>query len=133
MLAARRIASPHETRRDHMKWNVMAAASALALSTLGSAAPKSAVVESSPDVLRPQAAKKASARVSTPLVLAPALVSPFAAVTAEDVGDPDSFGRNVTYLGLAQTLAVALVDDCSTSDPTLERCIVNNPAPLPTP
>jgi hypothetical protein len=123
-------------QEEHMKWNLVVAASALALGALATAAPKSAVVEQSPDVLRPQAnknaASKASARVATPLVLAPSLVSPTAAVTPEDVGDADSFGRNVTYLGLAQTMAVTLADDCSGSDPTLERCIVNNPAPAST-
>jgi hypothetical protein len=70
--------------------------------------------------------------VATPLVLAPGLVSAAAAPLPEDVGDADSFGRNVTYLGLAQTLAVTLADDCSGSDPTLERCVVNNPAPAST-
>ena len=115
-----------------MKWNVIAAASALALGSMGNAAPKSAIVEKSPDVLRPQAVGKAAVRATTPLVLAPGLVSPFAALTPEDVGDADSFGRNVTYLGLAQTMAVTLADDCSGSDPALERCIVNNPAPAPT-
>jgi hypothetical protein len=116
-----------------MKWNVIVAASAMAVSTLAaSAPPKSAVTEISPDVVRPEVAKKYVSRPITPLVLAPGLVSPAAAVTPEDVGDADSFGRNVTYLGLAQTLGVTLLDDCTGSDPTLERCIVNNPAPAPT-
>lgn len=89
-------------------------------------------VERSPDVLQTQQVKKPSARVATPLVLAPGVVSATAAPTEEDVGDPDSFGRSVTYLGLAQTLPVTLADDCSGSDPTFERCIVNQPAPSPT-
>jgi hypothetical protein len=83
-------------------------------------------------VLQPQQAKKSAPRVAAPLVPAPGTVTAAAAPTAEDVGDPDSFGRNVTYLGLAQTMPVTLADDCSGSDPTLERCIVNNPAPLST-
>jgi len=117
-----------------MKWNVIVAASAIAISTLAAAAPpKAAVAERSADVLQPKYLKKPVARATaTPLVLAPGLVAAAAAVTPEDVGDADSFGRNVTYLGLAQTLAVTLTDDCSTSDPALERCIVNNPAPAPT-
>lgn len=56
-----------------------------------------------------------------------------AAPTVEDVGDPDSFGRNVTYLGLTQTQPVVILPDCTGSDPTLERCIVANAAPGPTP
>jgi hypothetical protein len=114
-----------------MKWNVMVAASAISLASFASAAPQSSR-ERSPDVLQPRQAKKSATRVAAPLVLAPGLVTAAAAPTAEDVGDPDSFGRNVTYLGLAQTLPVTLSDDCSGSDPTLERCIVNNPAPLST-
>lgn len=114
-----------------MKWNVMIAASAISLGSFASAAPP-ASHEKSPDVLQPQHAKKPAARVAAPLVLAPGLVTAAAAPTPEDVGDADSFGRNVTYLGLAQTLAVTLADDCSGSDPTIERCIVNNPAPLST-
>src|SRR5262245_39518977 len=52
-----------------------------------------------------------------------------AAPTTEEVGDAESFGKNVIYLGLAQTLPVTLVADCTGSDPTLERCIVQNAAP----
>jgi hypothetical protein len=50
----------------------------------------------------------------------------------EEVGDADSFGRNVTYLGLAQTIAVTIIDDCTGSDPAVERCIVANPPPAST-
>ena len=116
-----------------MKWNVIVAASALAAASLASAAPpKAAAAERSADLLQPRYLKRPLARAATPLVLAPGLLTPAAALLPEDVGDADSFGRNVTYLGLAQTLAVTLTDDCSGSDPTLERCIVNNPAPAPT-
>ena len=53
--------------------------------------------------------------------------------TVEEVGDADSFGRDVIYLGLAQTANVALQDDC-TPDPMAppgpnDRCIVLNPQP----
>jgi len=114
-----------------MKWKVILAASAISVGTLATAAPpKAAVTERSADVLQPKYLKKPAARLATPLVLAPSVAA--AAVTPEDVGDADSFGRNVTYLGLAQTMSVVLSDDCSTSDPTLERCIVNNPPPAST-
>jgi hypothetical protein len=54
-------------------------------------------------------------------------------VTAADVGDADSFGRGVVYLGLAQTGTVWFQADC-TPDPSNpfgpdDRCIVLNPAP----
>jgi hypothetical protein len=75
--------------------------------------------------------RKSAARAATPLLLSPA-VTAAAAPTVEDVGDADSFGRNVTYLGLAQTLPVTVLDDCSASDPAFERCIVANAAPAPT-
>src|SRR5688572_9881994 len=117
-----------------MKWNILAAASAAAITTLAVtslaiAAPPKVVAEVSPDVLRPQALKRAS-RAALPLVLSPAALA--AAVTPEDVGDADSFGKNVTYLGFAQTLGVTLADDCTGTDPLVERCIVQNAAPAPT-
>ena len=56
--------------------------------------------------------------------------------TVEEVGDADSFGRDVIYLGNAQTGIVALQDDC-TPDPTAppgptDRCIVLNAQPSAT-
>jgi hypothetical protein len=112
-----------------MKWTVLCASAALALTTVpAGAAPPREKTEKSPDILNPALAKKAPRGV-VPLVLAPTLVAAAAAPTPEDVGDADSFGKNVTYLGLAQTMGVTLVDDCTGSDPTLERCIVQNPAP----
>jgi hypothetical protein len=118
--------SPQE---EHMKWKVLAATSALAVTTLGLAAPPKRAVESSPDVMRPQQLQKAS-HAALPLVLSPAALA--LAVTPEDVGDADSFGKNVTYLGLAQTLGVTLADDCTGTDPLVERCIVQNAAPAST-
>jgi hypothetical protein len=115
-----------------MKWTVCLASAALALTTLSAgAAPPREMAERSPDILNPALAKKAP-RGTAPLVLAPSLVAAAAAPTPEEVGDADSFGKNVIYLGLAQTIGVTLVDDCTGSDPTLERCIVQNPAPAPT-
>jgi hypothetical protein len=112
-----------------MKWTALASASALAVSTLTLAAPPKRATEVSPDVLAPQALRKAS-RAEVPLVLSPTALA--ALVTPEDVGDADSFGKNVTYLGLAQTLSVTLADDCTGTDPLVERCIVQNPAPAST-
>lgn len=110
-----------------MKWNVLIAASAISAAALASGATPRPSMENSPDVLKPVVAKKTLARESAPLVVAAA-----AAPTVEDVGDPDSFGRNVTYLGLAQTISVTVADDCTGSDPAFDRCIVANPAPSPT-
>jgi hypothetical protein len=116
-----------------MKWIALVAASAISVTSLAAAAApaKKPTIEKSPDVLRTTQLKKSSARTTAPLLLSTTATAA-AAPTAEEVGDPDSFGRAVTYLGLAQTLPVTVLDDCSTSDPTLERCIVANPAPAPT-
>jgi len=116
-----------------MRWIALVAASALACTTLaaGAAPAKPLATEKSPDVLLPQQARK-SVSAREPLLLAPSAVAAAAAPTIEDVGDADSFGRNVTYIGLAQTMSVTVLDDCSTSDPTVERCIVANAAPAPT-
>ena len=53
------------------------------------------------------------------------------AVTDEDVGDSDSFGRNLRWLGLAD-MAVELTDTCPGTDPDA-GCQVLNPAPAVTP
>jgi hypothetical protein len=121
-----------------MKWTALIAASGgllgtLALGTPALAAPhKSPAVENSPDVLRPQQARKALARPALAPPLAEGLLTAAAAPTVEEVGDADSFGRNVIYLGMAQTQGVVVQPDCTGSDPTLERCIVANPAPATT-
>jgi hypothetical protein len=116
-----------------MTWNVLIAASAITATTLASGATPRPTVDTSPDVLKSAPAKRSLARAAEPLVLAPGAITAAAAPTVEDVGDADSFGRNVTYLGLAQTLAVTIIDDCTGSDPAVERCIVANPAPASTP
>jgi len=119
-----------------MKWKVMVATTAIAcVSIAASAAPLTRSIEKSPDVLRPQQLKRSLSRNAVgPQVLAasPLLATAAAAPTIDEVGDADSFGKNVTWLGLAQTLPVTLADDCSGSDPAFERCIVQQPAPLPT-
>lgn len=116
-----------------MKWTSLAAAAAvsLALGLNASAAPPRPTVEKSPDILRPQQLKE-KARIGAATLLAPLAITAAAAPTVEEVGDADSFGKNVTYLGLAQTLPVVVLPDCTGSDPTLERCILANPAPGPT-
>ena len=59
-----------------------------------------------------------------------------AAPTVEEVGDADSFGRDVVYLGNAQTSNVALQSDCTPdpSNPPLpnDRCVVLNAQPAST-
>jgi hypothetical protein len=59
-------------------------------------------------------------------------VTAAAAPTDAEVGDADSFGHNVIYLGLAQTLPISITSDCTGSDSTLETCIVSSPPPLVT-
>jgi hypothetical protein len=59
-----------------------------------------------------------------------------AAPGVDEVGDPDSFGNNVIYLGIAQTPGISLLDDC-TPDPMYppdpdSRCITLKPQPLTT-
>lgn len=117
-----------------MKWTALVAASAISLASLsaGAAPPKTATAEKSPDILRSPQLRKSAARPSAPLLAAPSITAAAAAPTVEEVGDADSFGRDVTYIGLAQTLSVAVADDCSGSDPTLERCVLANAAPAPT-
>ncbi|HEU4780647.1 MAG TPA: hypothetical protein VFS58_12265, partial [Steroidobacteraceae bacterium] len=117
-----------------MKWTALIAASAISLASgvAGAAPAESATIENSPDVLRAPQIGKSATRASAPLILAPSLTATAAAPTVEDVGDADSFGRNVTYLGLAQTLSVTVQDDCTGSDPAFERCVVANAAPAPT-
>lgn len=67
----------------------------------------------------------AAARAAAPISISAA------AVTDEDVGDSDSFGRNLRWLGLAD-MAVELTDTCPGTDPDA-GCQVLNPAPAFTP
>lgn len=68
--------------------------------------------------------------LSAAKVAAPISISA-AAVSDEDVGDSDSFGRNLRWLGLAD-MAVELTDTCPSTDPDA-GCQVLNPAPAFTP
>lgn len=54
-----------------------------------------------------------------------------APVTEEMVGDVDSFGRNVRYLGVAQTTPIDMQEDCSGAPPEF-RCVTLAPAPAVT-
>jgi hypothetical protein len=71
------------------------------------------------------------------LSLAIAVSAHAAAPTVEEVGDADSCGRDVVYLGNAQTANVALQTDC-TPDPMAPppppngRCVVLNAQPATT-
>ncbi|HEU5137611.1 MAG TPA: hypothetical protein VFU13_20880 [Steroidobacteraceae bacterium] len=116
-----------------MKWIALIAASAISVVSLSAAAApaRSPAIENSPDILSPPQLKRPSNRASMPPLLVPNLAAA-AAPTIEDVGDADSFGRNVTYLGLAQTVPVVVVDDCTGSDPEFERCVPANAAPATT-
>ena len=105
-----------------MRWMTWVAASAVASGALAAPATRVIPAERSADLLQPTPVR----RTITPLL------SAAAAPTVEDVGDPDSFGRNVTYLGVTQIVPVVVVPDCSASDPTFERCVVAAPAPSPT-
>ncbi len=53
-----------------------------------------------------------------------------ARLTPEEVGDADSFGRNMKWLGLVAA-SVALSGDCS-GFPTPDTCVTLNPAPAVT-
>jgi hypothetical protein len=116
-----------------MKWTAHAALAALTVASFNAGAAPAArgQIEKSPDVLAPAQIRKSVAERTTalPLVLAPGVLTAMAAPTIDEVGDVESFGKNVIYLGLAQTTPITITDDCSTSDPTLERCIVQGPAP----
>ena len=116
-----------------MKWTVAIASAAMTLvSVAAAAAPAKPALERSPDVLQPQQrAKKSAAGLAAPLA-APGVAAAAAALTVEDVGDPDSFGRNVTYIGMTQTDSVTLAADCTDSDPEFDRCIIRNPPPAST-
>ena len=113
-----------------MKWTILCASTALAVSTLAGAAPLKArpAAEKSADVLRAEQLRS-PARAPLSIGLAPGAIAA-AALTDAEVGDADSFGKNVTYLGLGQTMPVFLTDDCTGTDPATERCIVQQPAPL---
>jgi hypothetical protein len=63
-------------------------------------------------------------------VTASLLASTAMAQTADEVGDADSFGRNVIYLGVASTPPIALKTNCASAPPPAPaRCVTLNPQP----
>lgn len=66
--------------------------------------------------LRGKASRAAAARVEA------------RAAAAGSVGDLE-LGRNLTYLGVAQTMLVNLAPDCTGSSPADERCVTLSPSP----
>lgn len=78
----------------------------------------------------PASSRQRKLSLSAAKAAAPISISA-AAVTDEDVGDSDSFGRNLRWLGLAD-MAVELTDACPGADPDA-GCQVLNPAPAATP
>jgi hypothetical protein len=70
------------------------------------------------------------------LIVGMAAALPAHSATEAEVGDPDSFRRNVTYLGLAQTAGVRLHTTCA-PDPEFppspgDRCRILEPQPTMT-
>jgi hypothetical protein len=77
------------------------------------------------------AAERAAARAEVRAIRAEA------AAAASDVGDADSFGRNVRFIGTMQSGLLSLQNDC-TPDPSAppgpdDHCVVTTPAPVVTP
>ena len=74
--------------------------------------------------------KRLEARLQQRAVLAPLADATLAKVTEEQVGDADSFGRGVKYLGLVMPRTVTLQPDCTGYDTSFgDRCIPLPPAP----
>lgn len=112
-----------------MKRIIIAVVSCVSLASLTlAAAPRPALpaAETSPDLIK---------RSSAPAAARPlAVMAAEAAVTDEEVGDADSFGRNVRYLGLAQTDSLNFQPDCAPFPPDeFSRCITLAPSPASTP
>jgi hypothetical protein len=59
----------------------------------------------------------------TPAAPLPSAALPLPAPTATDVGDADSFGHGVVFLGQIQTLPVGLHSSCVGNDQTRQRCV----------
>ena len=78
-----------------------------------------------PDLLPPN-------KSSNSKMVSAAAPTTLAGLSRDDVGDPESFGNHLVWLGLAQTQTVSLRADCSGADPTYERCITLNAQPAST-
>lgn len=105
----------------------------LALLAAGLAAPASASADSfrSPPVADSLAAGKMAAARADRVAKSGAVTA--AAVTVEEVGDADSFGKPVKWLGLMSGFA-SLQTDCTppAGEPANPGCITINPAPATT-
>jgi hypothetical protein len=112
----------HRTQkgRHTMKWNSLLASAVLGLCVLTTnAAPiqkKPTAREFSADIKSARVKRKLSAKVENLVV--------------NDIGDADSYGRPVRYLGLAQTSLLLFSPDCS-SEPPEEgtTCVTLNASP----
>lgn len=99
---------------------------ALAGSSLAANSAQSVARENSPDLVSPSAAgQQAQAKQAGPITTT---------LTVADVGDVDSFGRAVKYIGVTQTGVVNLLPDCTPApgDPPLgpdDRCVTLVPEP----
>jgi hypothetical protein len=77
-----------------------------------------------------KAARTARRAAALVLIGAAASAQTDPGVSAEDVGDADSFGRNVIYLGVANTPAIAFKTNCTNSPPPAPaRCVTLNAQP----
>jgi hypothetical protein len=114
-----------------MKWTSFAAAAAIALTTASAAeaapprgsATDRLAVEKSPDLVARKPGVRRYESFAAPLAGPAAAAAP----PVEDVGDADSFGKAVIYLGSAQTKQVSITDDCTGSDPATDVCILRPP------
>ena len=84
--------------------------------------------------VRPSAVRRVQASTASLNIASPSTMS---APTAAEVGDADTFGRNVIWDGLIQTGFISMSTDCTPvpGDPPPgpdDRCVTLNPAPAPT-
>lgn len=84
------------------------------------------VERNSPDLLPDAAQRRLSLTASQ--VAPQSAAAAKSAPTLAEVGDVDSFGRNLKWLGVTQ-MNVSLADTCAADIP---GCVVLNPAPMPT-
>jgi len=106
----------------------IAAASAGLLLNAAAQAPQPAGPASSPDLMPGAHQRRLALTASRAALLAKA-----PGPSEEDVGDVDSFGRNVTWLGVTQ-MNVNLLDSCPKPDPAADMaCAELLPAPASTP
>ncbi len=93
---------------------------------------RDAVVEKFSADLLPNAKPRSVTLRSAIAMLPTGVVTAAAAPTVEEVGDVDSFGRNVTWLGLTQGNVTLTHAGCAVPADPDAPCIVLNAAPAPT-